>query len=947
MRRVSIALIVLAACQVALGQNLLLNPSFQDPAIARCEIKATGSGNPTSVADGDWVAVDTGGLNRIYEFDRGDGVVGDGHVMVSIGTTTSTTTIATALKDAVNADNLNNPTLVPAKAIDDPGSSRRKFFVWWKWQTDHHDGHGGDGKLNAIGGNTDPSARLAVDGVFNQTCRKNTEPILDWSGSNNLRNDTVFDPGNEACIDGERASLTGSGTTPKMIYQAVPGLDSTKKYLLTGLWTLGDNTPAATFSAELHDGTGPSGTLLSQTTVTVTLAPGITYRKLPFSVSGQPSGTDMTVVLKVADTGGSNYGMHADNLSLTESNSTPPTVASVTPTVLFRNNTYNDSFVVTGSHFVAGQTTVRLRTDQFWVNDPRYEILGTDVKVDPSGTSLTCDLDLVTNAAYIATGYYSVIVEVAGVGGNSLGDGVNVLNGGPFANGSFELPDPGYNACPVAPTDTGLPTSWDAGEINGFGWQAKLFRDNLNQGLGFLEYLPPCPPPDGWHYAAAWSNSGASGSPRDYISQTFQITAGQLYGFSGWFAGSGNNTVEMIMRDGPASGTLLSSSTVHSGGGNYDWLFNAVSGTSTTGLMTVGWRITLTGNAPHASFADKLQVLPCNNPITLTGISPPAAVNSGSVPIILTGTGFLTSPAPQVIFSKAGTVLNAVVTGTTPTQIACTLDITGAPSGKYDVLVVQGGCMARLSEATPAIPLFQVIAQDFLNGTFELPTAAQNCGGDTSGIPTGWNRSDDLHRDGSVHVPACPPPDGLHYGSMSTGGGKLERAWQTLAVTPGWTYRLSGQFAGGGSNTVSIELLDGDESGQPIAQTEVHTGGDAYPWTPFEVTGLARSSVMTVVWEMSQTAGDSAAHADALVFEVTSRCNTYWADADDDGDVDQADFAVFQQCYTGDTPPVPAEPSYCQCFNHVRDTVVDAADLVEFETCASGPGVTPKPECAN
>jgi hypothetical protein len=256
------------------------------------------------------------------------------------------------------------------------------------------------------------------------------------------------------------------------------------------------------------------------------------------------------------------------------------------------------------------------------------------------------------------------------------------------------------------------------------------------------------------------------------------------------------------------------------------------------------------------------------------------------------------------------------------------------------VLVVQGGCIAKLSTATPAVPLLQVIAESFTNGSFESPSAAANCGHDTWGLPTGWNCSDDLHRDGSVHVPSCTLPDELlHYGSMSTGAGKLEQAWQTLAVMPGWTYRLSGQFAGGGSNTVSIKLLDGDENGQLIEETQVHIGSDAYPWTAFEVSGLANSSVMTVMWEMSQSSGTSAAHADAMVFEVASQCTTAWADADNDGDVDQADFSVFQQCYTGSTLSIPEEPQYCQCLDHDHNGMIDSTDYTLFEACASGPGV--------
>ncbi len=84
-----------------------------------------------------------------------------------------------------------------------------------------------------------------------------------------------------------------------------------------------------------------------------------------------------------------------------------------------------------------------------------------------------------------------------------------------------------------------------------------------------------------------------------------------------------------------------------------------------------------------------------------------------------------------------------------------------------------------------------------------------------------------------------------------------------------------------------------------------------------------------------------------------SPCNLdLFADADEDGDVDQADFAMFQRCYTGDGGGVPADPDYCQCFDRRNndntpgeDNDVDGFDLGAFEDCASGPGVAADPAC--
>lgn len=72
-----------------------------------------------------------------------------------------------------------------------------------------------------------------------------------------------------------------------------------------------------------------------------------------------------------------------------------------------------------------------------------------------------------------------------------------------------------------------------------------------------------------------------------------------------------------------------------------------------------------------------------------------------------------------------------------------------------------------------------------------------------------------------------------------------------------------------------------------------------------------------------------------------------FADADQDGDVDQADFAALQACYTG--PGSFTLPAECACFDRPEplepDGDIDQADLYKFEDCASGPGIPANPAC--
>jgi|GEM_PF-2102080 len=65
-----------------------------------------------------------------------------------------------------------------------------------------------------------------------------------------------------------------------------------------------------------------------------------------------------------------------------------------------------------------------------------------------------------------------------------------------------------------------------------------------------------------------------------------------------------------------------------------------------------------------------------------------------------------------------------------------------------------------------------------------------------------------------------------------------------------------------------------------------------------------------------------------------------WPDADEDGDVDQVDFAAVQLCYTG---AEGVATQACQRFNRDADGDVDAADLDEFKSCVTGPAIALDP----
>jgi len=80
-------------------------------------------------------------------------------------------------------------------------------------------------------------------------------------------------------------------------------------------------------------------------------------------------------------------------------------------------------------------------------------------------------------------------------------------------------------------------------------------------------------------------------------------------------------------------------------------------------------------------------------------------------------------------------------------------------------------------------------------------------------------------------------------------------------------------------------------------------------------------------------------------------CPDPFADADADGDVDQADFGRFQACFTAANTtitPWPGLPIGCECFDAhptIGDDDVDSEDWAAFEACASGAGIAANAAC--
>ncbi|HOW72512.1 MAG TPA: hypothetical protein PKY77_18080 [Phycisphaerae bacterium] len=909
--------IIVSVSVSALAQNLLVNPGFEDPPIAVwASIAITGG-----VADGDTVEIDTTGANRTYEFDTGDGIL-PGNVQVAVAAGAGKAAAKAALTSAINAD-----VAAPCTASDGGTDTIRLIWI----------GVGGNGATNT--NLQDANGVISVTD-FGSNCHRDTQPITGWytltGDLYNDRNDDLYIP---TCPGGDNVahlSMQGWGASGNTVYQTVAGVTPGQWYTFSAVFWAGHmDVGGLTIKLQLIDGASPTGSVLAEKSYVQTN--GATNAWLPLFVNGLAVSSGVTVKVSALNGGTQGWALHLDDCSLAQTTCIdPPTIDAIAPAYAARG-TAAAAVTITGTGFAtgAGNTTVYLRM----ADQP--DIKATTVVVAPDGKSLTCKFKLTT----AAIGRWHVVATIAGATCPTtvLPSGFNVILPA-FSNGSFESPT-ATGACPVPVGGVpGFPSDWLAHEQASYGYGSVLFRDSDR-------FAPTCNPlPEGSHYASTVSDNNGLAGAEASIYQTFIATAGASYTLSGYFAGGGNNTVKIALLDGDENAAVLGSeTTIHSPGSQYDWTFASTTGTPTSGLMTVKWTVALDGNEPHAAHADNLQVSVCQNPIALTGITPDRGINNGIADITnLAGTGF--SGSPQVVFKHAlsGAMVNATAEAVvSDSQITCNVDLRDQTSGYYDVIVVQEGCVGTLAGK------FLLLADGLINGEFELPEATLQCGPPSAlaGPPSGWNFSDDKWRDHNLWAPTCPRnvplPDPAdehgHYQSMTTGVDRNMRdqqAWQTLLVRPGGRYRFAGYFAGGGENAVLIRLLDGGIGGTEIAATPVYactTGCGGYDWTYAEVSGVALSDVMTVVWELTGATTDgSAAHADGLTFQ--SPCNLPFADANGDSSVDMVDFGLFQLCI-GAGFGGEALPEACLCFERSGDGRVTDTDVSEFVKCYSGPAI--------
>jgi hypothetical protein len=92
----------------------------------------------------------------------------------------------------------------------------------------------------------------------------------------------------------------------------------------------------------------------------------------------------------------------------------------------------------------------------------------------------------------------------------------------------------------------------------------------------------------------------------------------------------------------------------------------------------------------------------------------------------------------------------------------------------------------------------------------------------------------------------------------------------------------------------------------------------------------------------NDSASDQFTYFGGSSVSVEDACGNPAQDYNGDNDVDVADFAQFQRCFSGPGVlyPTGATYEYCPCFDVASDLDVDVADFSAFQLCFSAPGTT-------
>jgi len=280
------------------------------------------------------------------------------------------------------------------------------------------------------------------------------------------------------------------------------------------------------------------------------------------------------------------------------------------------------------------------------------------------------------------------------------------------------------------------------------------------------------------------------------------------------------------------------------------------------------------------------------------------------------------------------------------------------PNPKCETVQPTGACAARNACVGG---IYSATADDCGSGL--SCTADAECPPSRGSCPPAVGTCDigvtDLCVGGSNHRGTCTTnedcPDlgeAVCYGSANHGGACTQ-------TCPDGYCNAQGQCVGGANAGLACDCPDYEEYLEPLAGNNMWVD-EVVMWDGVFEPGLTGACCRdaTLTCEDSKLASECESpdvwhQGKECVADDIICCADPFADADNDGDVDQADFGIWQACFSGDgtAHPVGAEPvgdPYpCACFNRdgPTDVDVDGTDFTAFNTCWSGPTVPTDDTC--
>jgi hypothetical protein len=179
-----------------------------------------------------------------------------------------------------------------------------------------------------------------------------------------------------------------------------------------------------------------------------------------------------------------------------------------------------------------------------------------------------------------------------------------------------------------------------------------------------------------------------------------------------------------------------------------------------------------------------------------------------------------------------------------------------------------------------------------------------------------------------------------HWGGPSGLVRENERGVETTVTGDSEYHILRMTAEGGGGSLINVNLYLDEAIVLPMPGVADRGIGGAISG---EGLGFGAGSTsgtydITFDWVTATNAGAFAPGEEVACLgrSLVLGCPVPFADADEDGDVDQDDFGALQLCFTGANGGIL---DGCDCFNRDGDNDVDDWDYGAFEDCATGPGI--------